>query len=50
LGRREESGKLGQAREAIAVVSTDAVVPDRVLRELMENPAVLLARSVEFGE
>ncbi len=50
LGRREESGRLGQAGEAIAVVSTDAQVPDRVLRELMENPAVLLARSVEFGD
>lgn len=50
LGRREDTGKLGQAAEAIAVVSTDAEVPERVLRELMENPAVLLARSVEFGE
>ncbi|MCU1260204.1 MAG: D-3-phosphoglycerate dehydrogenase, partial [Bryobacterales bacterium] len=50
LGRREDTGKLGQAGEAIAVVSTDAEVPERVLRELMENPAVLLARSVEFGE
>ncbi|MDQ6678488.1 MAG: phosphoglycerate dehydrogenase, partial [Acidobacteriota bacterium] len=48
LGRREEGPNSGRPSEAIAVVSTDAEVPDQVLRELMENPAVTLARSVEF--
>jgi D-3-phosphoglycerate dehydrogenase len=48
LGRREIAGK--EVGEAIAVVSTDTEVPEAVLRELMENPAVILARSVEFGE
>jgi len=31
------------------VVSTDAPVPEDVLRQLMQNPAVKLARSVEFS-
>jgi D-3-phosphoglycerate dehydrogenase len=43
LGRRED------LHEAIAVVSTDTEVSDRVLGELKENPAVLVARSVEFA-
>jgi D-3-phosphoglycerate dehydrogenase len=43
LGRREV------APEAVAVVSTDGLVPERVLMELRQNPAVTLARSVEFG-
>ena len=33
---------------AVAVVSTDGLVPDTVLSQLLENPAVKLARSVEF--
>lgn len=49
LGRREEQISPGAPSEAIAVVSTDAEVPERVLRELMENPAVTLARSIEFA-
>ncbi len=43
LGRRED------LKEAIAVVTTDAEVPEHVLLELKENPAVLVARSVEFA-
>lgn len=43
LGRRED------LHMAIAVVSTDTEVSERVLRELKENPAVLVARSVEFA-
>jgi D-3-phosphoglycerate dehydrogenase len=35
--------------EAVAVVSTDDVVPESVLQQLRANPAVKLARSVEFG-
>jgi D-3-phosphoglycerate dehydrogenase / 2-oxoglutarate reductase len=42
LGRREDGG------EAVAVVSTDGLVPDSVLAQLRENPAVQIARAVEF--
>ena len=45
LGRRE--GGSGVA-EAVALVSTDGLVPESVLAQLRENPAVKLARSVEF--
>jgi D-3-phosphoglycerate dehydrogenase len=45
LGRRE--GGRGVA-EAVALVSTDGLVPETVLAQLRENPAVKLARSVEF--
>jgi D-3-phosphoglycerate dehydrogenase len=43
LGRRED------LHEAIAVVTTDQEVSPRVLHELKENPAVLVAKSVEFA-
>jgi D-3-phosphoglycerate dehydrogenase len=49
LGRREAAAGPGEPLEAVAVVSTDGVVPERVLQQLRENPAVKLARSVEFG-
>jgi D-3-phosphoglycerate dehydrogenase len=42
LGRRED------LHEAIAVVTTDTEVPEKVLQELKQNPAVLVAKSVEF--
>ena len=45
LGRRES----GEPQEAIAVVSTDNLVPQDVLDLLMSNPAVKLARSVEMA-
>jgi D-3-phosphoglycerate dehydrogenase len=45
LGRSES----GQPLQAIAVVSTDTLVPQEVLDQLMENPAVTLARSVAIG-
>lgn len=47
LGRRETQS--GEPLEAVAVVSTDEPVPERVLSQLRENPAVKLARSVEFA-
>ncbi len=43
LGRRED------LHEAIAVVTTDTEVSEKVLTELKENPAVLVAKSVEFS-
>src|ERR1022692_3826091 len=49
LGRGEVPAAPGEPLEAVAVVSTDDVVPESVLQQLRENPAVKLARSVEFG-
>ena len=49
LGRREVPNAPGEPLEAVAVVSTDGVVPEAVLQQLRQNPAVKLARSVEFG-
>lgn len=48
LGRRDVPQAPGEPLEAIAVVSTDGLVPESVLAQLRENPAVKLARSVEF--
>jgi D-3-phosphoglycerate dehydrogenase len=48
LGRREAPIRPGEPLEAVAVVSTDGAVPEDVLAQLRENPAVKLARSVEF--
>jgi len=45
LGRRDS----GEPLEAIAVVSTDTLVPQNVLDQLMSNPAVKLARSVAIS-
>jgi D-3-phosphoglycerate dehydrogenase len=49
LGRGEVPAAAGGPMEAVAVVSTDDVVSEKVLQQLRENPAVKLARSVEFG-
>ena len=46
---RQDSPSGDTPIQAIAVVSTDATVPDKVLQQLMENKAVNLARSVEFS-
>ncbi len=45
LGRRDS----GEPLEAIAVVSTDTLVPQEVLDQLMSNPAVKLARAVPIS-
>ena len=47
LGRREGAPANATA-DAVAVVSTDGLVPDTVLSQLRENAAVQIARSVEF--
>ena len=47
LGRRDAPPAPGEPLEALAVVSTDTPVPERVLVELRTNPAVKLARAVE---
>lgn len=46
LGRLELPG--GGPTQAIAVVSTDSLVPDAVLAKLLESPAVKVARTVEL--
>jgi D-3-phosphoglycerate dehydrogenase len=48
LGRRETATVPGEPLEAVAVVSTDELVRETVLAQLRENPAVRLARTVEF--
>ncbi len=48
LGRREAPLRPGEPLEAVAVVSTDEAVPEDVLAQLRQNPAVKLARAVEF--
>ena len=50
LGRREGPAGPGEPLEAVAVVSTDGLVPESVLSQLRENPAVRFARSVEFKQ
>jgi D-3-phosphoglycerate dehydrogenase / 2-oxoglutarate reductase len=49
LGRRESQTGTGP-QEAIAVVATDTAPGERVLQELMQNPAVTLARAVELDQ
>jgi D-3-phosphoglycerate dehydrogenase / 2-oxoglutarate reductase len=44
LGRNSREG----TSDAVALVSTDGLVPESVLAQLKENPAVKFARSVEF--
>jgi D-3-phosphoglycerate dehydrogenase len=48
LGRREAPIAPGEPLEAVAVVSTDELVPESVLAQLRENPAVRFTRSVEL--
>jgi D-3-phosphoglycerate dehydrogenase len=50
LGRRDAPLKPGEPLEAVALVTTDEMVPETVLAQLRENPAVKFARSVEFRE
>jgi D-3-phosphoglycerate dehydrogenase len=48
LGRRDAPTAPGEPLEAVAVVSTDELVPEPVLAELRQNAAVMFARSMEF--
>lgn len=48
LGRAEKALKPGEHQTAIAVVSTDVLVPENVLAELKSNPAVKVARAIEL--
>jgi D-3-phosphoglycerate dehydrogenase len=49
LGRRDEPLRQGEPLEALAVVECDGGVPDPVLAQLREHPAVKVARAVSIG-
>jgi D-3-phosphoglycerate dehydrogenase / 2-oxoglutarate reductase len=49
LGRREAPLAPGEPLEAVAVVSTDGLVPEPVLNQLRDNPAVMFARALQFN-
>lgn len=49
LGRRDFPLKPNEPLEAVALVETDGPVPETVLTQLKQNPAVKLARAVEIG-
>ena len=48
LGRQDAPSKAGAQREASAVVETDAEVPEAVVKQLLENKAIKVARVVTF--
>jgi D-3-phosphoglycerate dehydrogenase len=48
LGRRDAPTAPGRPLDAVALVSTDGLVPESVLAQLRDNPAVRFARAVEF--
>ena len=48
LGRQETAPKPSEIRQALAIVETDGLVPEAVLKQLLENRAVKIARVVEF--
>jgi D-3-phosphoglycerate dehydrogenase len=50
LGRRDVPLKPGEPLEALALVTTDEPVPESVLAQLRENPAVRFARCVAFRQ
>ncbi len=41
-------GRRNAGAEAVSVIETDQPVPEQVLAELLQNPAVKVARSVKF--
>ncbi|MBA3976291.1 MAG: phosphoglycerate dehydrogenase [Candidatus Solibacter sp.] len=50
LGRQETPSAEGKPLHAVALVEVDTEVPDAVLAQLKDNPAVLLAATVNPGE
>jgi D-3-phosphoglycerate dehydrogenase / 2-oxoglutarate reductase len=48
FGRQEGAGIAGKPNQSISLLETDSPVPDAVLKEMLENKAVTLARIVEF--
>jgi D-3-phosphoglycerate dehydrogenase len=49
LGRQDGPPSAGAPLEAVSVVETDQPVPEPVLKQLLENKAVKVARAVELG-
>jgi len=47
LGRHDSAPPSG-TRQAVAMIETDTVVPEPVLKQLLENGAIKVARAVEF--
>lgn len=47
LGRQDHDGH-GKPLQAVAVVETDEPVSETVLKQILENPAVTMVRTVEF--
>ncbi len=48
LGRQEGEPVPGHPFEAVSVIETDTVVPDQVVVDILHNPAIKMARHVEF--
>ena len=48
LGRRDAPSKPGEPLEAVALVEIDEPLTENVQAQLLRNPAVKLARAVEF--
>jgi D-3-phosphoglycerate dehydrogenase len=48
LGRRDKPTVPGQPLDAVALVSTDGLVPESVLAQLRDHSGVKFARAVEF--
>jgi D-3-phosphoglycerate dehydrogenase len=49
LGRKDAPAKPGDPLEAVSVVTTDQAVPETVLTQLLENPAITTARLVQVS-
>jgi D-3-phosphoglycerate dehydrogenase / 2-oxoglutarate reductase len=41
-------GRKSAGAEAVSVIQTDQPLPEKVLAQLLENPALTVARAVEF--
>jgi D-3-phosphoglycerate dehydrogenase len=48
LGREEEAARPGEPLLAVAVIETDCTVPEAVLTQLLEIPAIKQARMIEL--
>ena len=49
LGRQSGVPKPGKPLTAISIVETDGAVPDTVINQLLENPAIRFVRAVAFS-
>jgi D-3-phosphoglycerate dehydrogenase len=49
FGRQDATAVVSGPAQSISMLETDSPVPEPVLKELLENKAVKLARVVEFG-